>query len=75
MEFKINNEAKVQALKVVVQTYELELYKLLVRLGIDDADFDPNEWDKEINMDTEEGKVKHYIDLINNTEQKISDLT
>lgn len=75
MEFKINNEAKVQALKVVVQTYELELYKLLVRLGIDDAEFDPNEWDKEINMDTEEGKVKHYIDLINNTEQKIADLT
>lgn len=75
MEFKINNEAKVQALKVVVQTYELELYKLLVRLGIDDAAFDPNEWDKEINMDTEEGKVKHYIDLINSTEQKIADLT
>jgi hypothetical protein len=74
MEFRINNEAKVQSLKVVVQTYEQELYKLLIILGIDADAFDPNSWDKEINMETQEGKVQHYIDLINDVEQKITEL-
>jgi hypothetical protein len=68
----LNNEAKVEALNFSIEMHERELYRILVGLGIDAEIFDPESWDEPVNMETAIGKVAHYIYLIQDLRNRLS---
>ena len=71
----LNNEAKLQALNFSIEMHERELYRILVGLGIDAETFDPDLWQEPVNMETAIGKVAHYISLIQDLRNRLSNFS
>jgi hypothetical protein len=60
----LNKEEKIRAITIEKYTAQMNFYALLMQIGIDPETFDETQWDEPLNMETPNGRVRHYIDLL-----------
>lgn len=66
---------KKRIVEVELSTMRVQLYAVLMQLGIEPETFDESSWDKPADLGgNPEGRVQHYIDAINRLEQRRAEL-
>lgn len=60
----LNKEEKIRAVTIEKHAAQMNFYALLMQIGVDPETFDETQWDEPLNMETPNGRVRHYIDLI-----------
>lgn len=59
-----NLEEKIRTITIQINTTQMNFYSLLMEVGVDPDTFDESQWSEPLNMETPNGRVRHYIDLL-----------
>jgi len=71
----ISQADKKRLLAMEISSTQINLFTLLLQIGIDPDTFDDTTWTETLNMETPTGRVRHYIDLITSMKVKLAELT
>ena len=70
----VSQADKKRLLAMEISSTQMNLFIILMQIGVDPDTFDETAWTEPLNMETPTGRVRHYIDLIASMKVKLVEL-